>query len=122
MYRDRDEINKSEACGELSTFWKILACCRNLIQPHERIDLRQLLRKLFAVALGEATADHQLLTRPSTSLQNRFYGFLFRGLNETAGVHDEHVGVISIGRDLKALAMASPSMISASTRFLARQG
>jgi hypothetical protein len=57
---------------------------------------------LLAIALREATADHQLLAGLPAGFKDRIDGFLLRGLNETAGVYDEYVGFTGISRDLKA--------------------
>src|SRR4051794_22428276 len=82
--------------------WSRLA---HLIEANERIHLQQGLAQLAREALRHATADDQLLSAllAESALLMRFEDrldrFFFRRIDERAGVHDEHVSVISIGGD-----------------------
>ena len=103
MYRDRGEIHQAGNFflrGEHAT--KDFARVRDLIQPDESIHLGQLAGQLIAIALRETAADHQLLTGLPACFKDRFDGFPLGGLNETAGVYDDYVGLVGIGSDLKA--------------------
>ncbi len=86
-----------------------VASLRHLVQPHERIDFRQLLDQLAGKPLRHAAADDEPLARPALHstllmrLEDRFDGFLLRGVNERAGVHDQHVGILRGGGHVHAL-------------------
>ena len=82
----------------------------DLVQTHEGIDFRQLFGQLGGKALRHAAADDQPLPRPAARepavlmrLEDRLDRFLLRGVDERAGVDDEHVGILRGGGDLHAV-------------------
>ena len=81
-----------------------------------------LLADLVAEALHQASGDDQPLRAAELlvlgHLQDRVHRFLLRGLDEAAGVDDEHVGVAGARRQLVAVRARMPIMTSLSTRFL----
>ena len=80
----------------------------------ERVDFRQICLDIAAVALHQAAGDDQLLRAAGLlvlgHLENGVDGFLLGGVDETAGVDDEDVGLVGMGSQFVALARrAGPS-------------
>ena len=70
----------------------------------DRVDLRNLLLQLIAIALGHAAGDDQLaagnLLFELGHLQNGVDRFLLGAIDKGAGVHDLHVGLRRVGGNL----------------------
>src|SRR5665213_2166956 len=64
---------------------------------YHRIDFRNALANFVAIALHQAACNDQFLggalSLESSHLKNRVYGFLLRGVDKAAGVHDKDVGL-----------------------------
>ncbi len=98
----------------------------HLVNAHEGVHFRQQLGQFVAKPLRQTAGNDQTLAAVFRlaelgGFQNGVHAFLLRGVNEGAGVDDDGVGlrrrslVISM-----PLLRSEPSMISASTRFLAQ--
>jgi hypothetical protein len=78
----------------------------NFSRAEQRVDLRNLLPQLVAIALGEAAGDHEA---PAPAiffvlrhLEDGVDRLLLCLVDEGAGVHDEHVRVSGVARQLVA--------------------
>ena len=80
----------------------------DLVEADEGVHLGHLAREFLRKTLRHAAADDQFLpgflaqAALLVRLEDRLDGFLLRGVDERAGVHDEHVGVFRICGDLHA--------------------
>ena len=75
------------------------------------IDLGDLLRDLVGVALREAAGHHELLRAAVLVLRHLEDGvdaLLLGRIDERARVHDDHVGVARLGRDLVPRLLGEP--------------
>ncbi len=78
---------------------------RDVAGAEHGVDLRDLLLQGVAVAFGEAAGDDQPAAGgllPGGHLQNRVDRLLLGAVDEGAGVHDDDVGAVGVGRDLVA--------------------
>jgi len=77
---------------------------RDFASTQDSINLGNLCAQLLAVPLGQAARHDQAAARAVLfvlrQLENRVDRFLFRGIDERAGVHDEHVGASGVARQL----------------------
>lgn len=77
------------------------------VNPKNVIDLGHLEEEVFFFALGEAASDNDAfyfaLFFQSEHFANNAEGFLSRRFNETAGVDDDEVGAVGVGRQRVAI-------------------
>ena len=98
---------------------------RHLIDAHEGVHFRKKFRQFLAEPLRETAGNDQALPAILRLAQfGRFQdgvdALLLRGVDERAGIDDHHVGLGGVVGDFHAALRSEPSMISASTRFLAQ--
>ena len=81
----------------------------DLIEPHEGVDLGQLDGEIGGIALGEAPSDDELLPRlgpvetAAMSLKDGPDAFLLGRIDEAAGIHQDHIGLVGLGGQFVAV-------------------
>ena len=81
----------------------------DLIESDEGVHLGEFADEVGGEALGKAAADDDFgigalaLVALAGGFQNGVDGFLFRGVDKSAGIHDEDIGLCGVGGDFEAL-------------------
>ena len=101
-------MGRSAACGS-SGAQLAFAGCENFFDfagADDRVHFRDLFADVVAVAFDHASGDDQFLRAAEFFVFGHFqdgvHGFFLRGLDEAAGVDDQHVGFAGAGREFVA--------------------
>ena len=83
----------------------------DLVEAHERVDLGKLRGKIGGIALREAAADDEFLAglRPvetaTVRLQDGPDALFLGGIDEAAGIHQNHVGFVGLGGEFVTMTL-----------------